>query len=581
MAVTRTYGTLQWANGKWVLSGITPNIAIRLKQIFPRIAKTEVQPFVFPDDDMHCADLSWFLSRYPMAMSAADRSRLDGGRERFEAMQTELEAILTGDFVPPAYVGLKNGQTLRSYQAQAVEVARRSSVLLLGDDLGLGKTYSAIGLALSPGMLPMAVVVQTHLQNQWEEKITTFSTLRVHKIKGTKPYPLPPADVYLFKYTQLAGWADVFATAYFKAVAYDEVQELRRGTESLKGRAARVLSTHASVVMGLSATPIFGYGSEIWNIYHCMGSDVLGSAADFNREWTDDDRKVKDPDALGAYLREQHVFLRRLKRDVGQEMAPVNVIHEFVESDGDAIKSIETLARQLARRALTGSFTERGQAGRELDMLLRQATGVGKARYVAAYTKVLLEAGIPVLLCGWHREVYSRWLEDLKEFNPVMYTGTESPKQKDESVRAFLAGETNLFIMSLRSGAGLDGLQARCSTVVFGELDWSKKIHEQIIGRLDREGQQDPVMAIYLTSEDGSDPPILDVLAVKESQSRGIVDPGKAFEVSHSDDSRVKALAKAFLGRREYAKLATVDGVKVAEPETTDMFQAEEADTTV
>jgi CO dehydrogenase/acetyl-CoA synthase gamma subunit (corrinoid Fe-S protein) len=125
-------------------------------------------------------------------------------------------------------------------------------------------------------------------------------------------------------------------------------------------------------------------------------------------------------------------------------------------------------------------------ASRDLDMLVRKATGVSKARGVAAYVKILLENNIPVILAGWHRDVYDIWLNELAEYKPVMYTGTESPAEKEKSKMAFVNGETNLFIISLRSGIGLDGLQQRCSTVVIGELDHSPKVHDQLIGRADR-----------------------------------------------------------------------------------------------
>lgn len=568
----RTYGQLSFSasNNVWVMAGIPPHVAIRLKQLFPRIPKHRVLSFTFDNTDFICADLKWFMERYPLTMSGADRNLLQESVARFNADQAELERIMIGDYSPGDFAGLREGQCVRPYQAQAVEVVYRSQTLVLGDDLGLGKTYSAAGLMLRPGALPAAVVVQTHLPAQWEEKITQFTTLRVHKIKKTSPYDLPSADVYVFRYTQLAGWSDIFATGFFKCCVYDEVQELRRGTESQKGCGAQVLSQHTNFRLGLSATPIYGYGAEMWNIYNCLGSDVLGTKDDFKREWIgSDDKTISDPDALGSYLREQHVFMRRTKRDVGQQMPPVNVIVETVSSDGDAMHRVEDLAKLLATRAITGSFVQRGQASRELDMLIRQATGIGKAPHVAAYVRILLEAETPVILCGWHREVYSIWLKELAEFNPVMYTGSESPAQKLAAERAFKEGDSNLFILSLRSGAGLDGLQHRCSTVVFGELDWSKKIHEQIIGRVDREGQQDQVLAIYLNSLDGSDPPILDVLALKESQSMRIIDPGKPFEASHSDISRVQALAKACLGNREYARLQNQQKFKVSEEITT------------
>ena len=74
----------------------------------------------------------------------------------------------------------------------------------------------------------------------------------------------------------------------------------------------------------------------------------------------------------------------------------------------------------------------------------------------------------------------------------------------------FVSGKNNLLIMTLRSAAGLDGLQARCSTMVFGELDWSPGIQHHWSGRLDREGQAQPVTTLFLVAEDGSNPPIVD-----------------------------------------------------------------------
>src|SRR3546814_18963606 len=85
-----------------------------------------------------------------------------------------------------------------------------------------------------------------------------------------------------------------------------------------------------------------------------------------------------------------------------------------------------------------------------------------------------------------------------------MYTGSETTGQKDREKQRFLDGDTDVLIMSLRSGAGVDGLQHRCSTGVFGELDWSPGIHQQCIWRLDRAGQQNPVTAFFLVAHDGT-----------------------------------------------------------------------------
>jgi SNF2 family DNA or RNA helicase len=556
----RTYGNLAYQHpanqpeGHWLMTSLEPHVAIRLKHIFPKISKTQTDNFLFDHSEINCADLDWFCDRYPLNISAADLKILKGGLEAFQTTQAELERILLPDYTPRPYIGLNPGFEVRPYQSQAVDILMLRKSLLLGDDMGLGKTYTAAAAMLRPGVLPVAVVVQTHLQKQWRDKITEFTNLTVHIVNTTKVYDLPKADVYIYKYTQLAGWVSIFATKFFKMVVYDEIQELRTGEDSAKGRGAYVLSNNTVYRMGLSGTPAYNYGTEMYNILRAIDPTVLGERSDFLREWSSDGhKKITDPKAFGTYLRECHVFLRRTKDDVGQQMPPINRIVEIVETNHKVLDDMNKLAKTLALKVVNGSFSERGQAARELDLLARHATGVAKAKSVAAYVRILLESDIPVVLAGWHRDVYDIWQKELAEFKPAMYTGTESPKEKQKSVDDFLSGKTNLFIISLRSGAGLDGLQARASFVVFGELDWSGEIHAQLIARLYREGQKVPVTAIFLQSEEGSDPPMIDLLGVKASQVNGIIDPLAPLKTVHSDMSRVKALCAQFLSKAAQA----------------------------
>ncbi len=548
----RTYGALRLIqNGSaWEMTELEPHVAIRLKQLFPRVPKQSTGPFRFPRDLMHCADLDWFFSRYPLAMSEEDRQVLTGGKLDFDLQQAEMERILLPDYVAPALMGLREGQELRHYQVQAVELWRRRGALLLGDEGGLGKTYTAGAcLCAERSALPAAVVCDPHMQQQWEDKLTAFTTLRVHQIRTTKPYDLPPADVYLFRVSQIGGWVDMFETRFFKGVVFDEPQSLRTGDSTVKGGAAKVLSRHAAFRLGLTATPIYNYGVEMWNIMQFIDDAVLGSHSDFLREWVDNSGRISDPKALGTYLREQHVMLRRLKADVGLELPKVSRIVEYVNYDAKAVQSIEDLAHRLAIRATTGSFIERGQAARELDMMVRQATGLSKAKAVAQFVRLMVDAGEAVLLAGWHRAVYDIWLHDLADLRPAMYTGSETAAQKNKEKDRFLAGDTDVMILSLRSGAGLDELQHRCSVVVIGELDWSPGIHQQIIWRLDRDGQKNPVTAFFLVSEEGSDPPIMEVLGIKASEANQIVDPYIGVQKNVDDMSNLRRLVQRYLER--------------------------------
>lgn len=541
----RTYGALAHVGDAWVIGALEPHAIIRLKALFPQIPIAAGPPFKFRDTPERAADLAWFLHRYPLAASASDIGRLAGAVEKHAAAQDAMEMILRADYTPPPLVGLREGMEIRPYQAQAIALLEASGGLLVGDEVGLGKTFITAGACLSPGALPAIVVYHAHLQRQWCEVIERFTTLRAHPVKGTRPYGMPACDVMVFRYSQIAGWADVIGWMGVGLVAFDEVQDLRRGEETEKGRAARRLADHAVRRLGLSATPIYNYGAEIWNVMRFLNAAALGGFDEFGREWGFG--VIRDPKALGTYLRDSHVFIRRTKADVGQQMPPVNRIVDTIDYDRVEMASIDDLARDLAHRATTGEFIQRGAATRMLDLRVRHATGVAKAKSVATIARILVEGGTPIVLVGWHRDVYDIWLSELAHLKPALYTGSETAAGKNASRDAFVNGQTNLLIMSLRSGAGLDGLQYRASTMVFGELDWSPGVHHQCIGRLDREGQKEPVTAIFLVCEDGSDPPMMEVLGLKAAQASAIVDPSLGVQRVAADGEGLKRLVRRYL----------------------------------
>lgn len=414
MAVNKTYGKIEFSLTKvehsisstthsvskkkssyeraWIITEAQAHVCIKLKNTFPKLDKTGVAPFYFPDLPEVCADLQWFMSRYPLEISKQDIKLLRKGCKKFENHINELEKILMPDYTASQITDLRPGMAGRHYQNIGVDLYLKRRRILIGDDLGLGKTLIAILSFLKPGQTPAAVVCQTHLPPQWAFEIEKFTFLKVHIIKGTKPYSLPKADVYIFKYSLLAGWVDVFATQFFQACVFDEVQEFRTGPGSGKYGGGLILSKSVKNCLMLSATPIYNYADEIYHIYNLLEDGCLGSFNDFTREWGSYDGRrfiCKDPKALGSYLRESFLFLRRTRAEVNMELPPVNKIEHYIEYDEDVMEKDMQLAKMLAIKVVHGSFVESGQAARELNALVRHSTGVAKARYVAEYVKTI------------------------------------------------------------------------------------------------------------------------------------------------------------------------------------------------
>jgi len=150
--------------------------------------------------------------------------------------------------------------------------------------------------------------------------------------------------------------------------------------------------------------------------------------------------------------------------------------------------------------------------------------------------------------------VYEIWLERLADLNPVLYTGSESPNQKRESVDQFIAGTSKVIIISLRAGAGIDGLQHVCHHAVYGELDWSPGVMEQTLGRIDRDMQENGVMSFYLTSTSGADPIIANVLGLKQWQLDGVMNADKSLvERTDIGANALRELARHYCEQRGVA----------------------------
>jgi SNF2 family DNA or RNA helicase len=566
----KTFGTLRFSAQKkdWAVTA-EPHVILRLKRVFGQLHAQYREEFRLTDTADTARDLEWFLTRYPLEISKKDAAYLTERATFARDNELLVHQLASGIATPrPFELALPP----RGYQKVAAEIALQRKSLLLGDDMGSGKTVSAFCMLTEPTTRPALVVTMTSLTVQWQDELRKFApSLSTHILKTSAPYDLTGSkpgqlslpgmfpDVIITSYTKLAGWVEYLAPIV-KSVVYDEIQDLRRGTETNKGRAAKRISECVLYRLGLSGTPVYNLGGEIWHVMQMLEPDLLGTWNEFITEHCGvvDQRGragLSNPKAFGSYLRGTGALLRRTRKDLGTELPPcTKVVHE-IDCDEAVLKRIEGDAMRLAEIILAQTQQRRGekmQAAEEFDMLVRQATGIAKAPYVADFVRMLIESNEePVVVYGWHRDVYAILLEKLSDLKPLLYTGTESVAQKVKAKKAFLAGETKLLIMSLRSGVGLDGLQSVCSTIVYAELDYSAGAMAQSLTRIDRDGQKNPVFAYYPIANSGSDPPMVDMLNIKRIQVEGIQNPTEdPEEFVEADGQRIRKLAEYYTRKK-------------------------------
>jgi SNF2 family DNA or RNA helicase len=563
-----TYGKVWLSKGVWCVE-CEPQVRSRLKRVFAKAPQHASHVVWISDTPENARDLEWFLERYPM--DCRDQQMLTLRANQHRDTEQRLADLLSCR-QPPESIEL--ALPPREYQLIAAAQLEITKGLLLADDLGLGKTVSGICPMAKSDNLPAVVVCPAHLQTQWEKEVRRFlPALNVHVIQTSKTYSLVNInkhqgdlwperlpDVLIISYHKLRGWGDMLAEIV-RYVVFDECQQLRRSGSQIFS-ACRMVARKAKLRLGLSATPIYNYGSEFFNVIDTLRDGALGTREEFLREWCapapGGNSRLSDSEEFGNYLRREGLMLRRTRMDVGRELPPLTRIAHTIECDLNVINSMIDSAMELAKVIVAHNEKFRGEkmnAAGELDNLIRQATGISKAPYVAEFVKMLIEeTDERIVLFGWHREVYRIWLDRLKAFNPVMYTGSETGSKKNESIQRFIKGESKVLIMSLRSGAGVDGLQDAAKVAVFGELDWSPGVHEQCMGRLHRDGQTDPVVAYYMIADEGADPVMADVLGVKREQLESVRNPGAdIIEQINTGEDHIKRLAKSLLERSKEA----------------------------
>lgn len=545
----RTYGELAFDDGdNHYEIRAEPMVLEFAKRVFPGCeTRHKKDTLRFAATRRMVAELNWLMMRYPLDVKCNGRFDQDLEKAVQHAQRRQANETLAPTTPPPSFTG-----TLRTYQAEGVTFMVQNERCLLVDDMGLGKTVTALAAMSTAECWPALVVCEPNIMRQWARQIESFLAFAwsgtllgdlVHRIKGLRPYDLPDVPIYVIHYGLLAAWREALSEKSLQAVVFDEIQALRH-QNTQKYSAASILAGECRYAWGLSGTPIYNYGAEIWSVLNIVDYHCLGDRDSFTREWCTyyGGEKIAKPKVLGEYLKTEGLLLRRRKSDVKSQLPPKRRATITVDHDEDLYAKLIAEAVELARAyAKENAWAKKGQLSRDIERETRHATGVAKLDASASFVKTLLEAGERPLIFAWHHDVHDGLEEALHGYQLVRVTGKESGARKDESVQRFRSGTADAILLSLRTSAGIDGLQEKGTCVVFVELDWSPAVHAQCEDRLHRQGlKHESILCYYLVSATGFDEIMQDVLGEKLEQFEGLFGQGET-------DGQDEAIAKDHL----------------------------------
>ena len=411
--------------------------------------------------------------------------------------------------------------------------------------MGLGKTVQTLAyIASEKQALPALVVAPLVTLGNWQREIERFLSKKSRNgrivtdqapsttmIRIGKSENIGTFDFYIINYELLHKRLLDLSKLNIRTLVCDEVQHLRSKTTQ-KYAAVKKLAAMKSINyrVGLSGTPIYNHGSEIWPIVDILKPGLLGNFKEFceyfcylNDKGTAIVLESKR-DSLRREL-EKHVMLRRKKSDVLKDLKDKVRYREIIDADVNYYKNelnkIWGKLEEEQKNAKT-EFDRSASYNRAIQSE-RQVAGIAKLPHVINFVKNIMEIEESVVVFCHHKYIHKLLHESLEEFSPAAIIGGQTDKIRQKSIDDFQNGDTKLMIAGLRAG-NLGINLTRAKYVIFAELDWSPAIHRQAEDRLHRIGQKNTVFAYYLIGNGTLDNHVADILVDKSYEIDSIMD---------------------------------------------------------
>lgn len=541
------FGTLEYVLDKyskiwsWKITG--QRAVSMISRLVPEAWYGEnINEVIIPDSIESVKQIKLIMDRYPLEILSKS------------AWQRKIVKTYTPKpALPPIKYNLhraKAGEQFRgkllNFQKEGLDFLLKSSGnALLADEMGLGKTVQTLSyVATEKQTFPVLVVAPLVTLNNWEREIAKFMKKKSRNgriiesesptstiIRTGKSKELPVTDFYIINYELLYKRLSDLSKLNLRTIVCDEVHNLRSKTTQ-KYKAVKKLAALPSLSyrIGLSGTPIYNRGSEIWPIVDILRPGLLGSFKEFCEYfcYVNDKGKAIVLENKRASLRnelQKHVMLRRKKSDVLKELKDKVRYKEVIDADTDyyfdELRKIWTKLEEEQKDAET-AFDKSASYHRAIQSE-RQIAGIAKLPHVINFVKNIMEIEESVVVFCHHKVIHKLLHDSLGEFSPVSIIGGQSDKLRQDQIDKFQKGESKLMIAGLRAGnVGIN--LTRAKYVIFAELDWSPAIHRQAEDRLHRIGQKNTVFAYYLIGNGTLDDHVANILVDKSYEIDSIMD---------------------------------------------------------
>jgi SWI/SNF-related matrix-associated actin-dependent regulator 1 of chromatin subfamily A len=442
--------------------------------------------------------------------------------EVVEAHQHTAERVLLSSAVDgePIWVhGLKNEESVRPYQwvAPNMFVTGGQNRLLLGDEMGLGKSLQALLCVLAGQYKKTLIVCPAVVKKNWSNEVEKWTNLTPSIIQG-RSGDYETEDVTIINYDLLQYRIESLCNDGYECIIFDECHNMK-SQKAKRSKAAMELVRWPTVegIICMSGTPILNRPEEIFTtltmlkpstfpdyflfgkkycaaIHNGYGWDFGGAS---NIEESEDGTTVP----LNHLLKD--IMLRRTMDDPRLNEQMPDLVETILEIDVDRKQydeSYNTLMDQLEYYRTTGSGSI--PPGLLLNILTELRHSAGKAKVEAASKWALdyMKTGKPLVIFAHHKDVVdelSNWLKLATITNNgrslvANITGSTPDNERQRIIEEFQAGKIAFLVCStlaMKEGVNLDA----ADTTLFVERQWVPAHEKQAAARVRRMTQESGV----------------------------------------------------------------------------------------
>ena len=449
--------------------------------------------------------------------------------------------------------------SLRPYQSAGVAFLQHlrdnGANGVLADDMGLGKTLQTIAhlcveKASGRADKPSLIVAPTSLVGNWARELARFapglSVCVLHgKDRSARFRAAQSCDVCVTTYPVLLRDAQHFNAQTYHCLILDEAQTIKNHRSRAHEAVCSLDSAHR---LCLTGTPIENGLAELWSLFEFLMPGLLGNEPSFRQFYRIPIEQQRDEQRLAALRALVGPYiLRRLKRDVVQELPPKTELVRPVELRGkqrELYESIRVAAHHEVRSAIR-KLGVRGSTLKILDALMKlrqlccdpRLLKSEAARFVRESAKYdfffellgqLLPAGHRVLVFSQFTSMLALLAHGLRERSIRYVTLTGATQNRQKPVDDFEQGRADVFLISLKAGGtGLNLVSA--DTVIHYDPWWNPAAQDQATDRAYRIGQTRPVFVYNLVTAGSVEERMLGLQRRKRELAESVLSaPGSA-----------------------------------------------------